>query len=600
MTGRQELASVLAELLFEEPGVGRCLVAPDGTVLRANAEWLRSAGFALDDVLGANIVDLFPGTRDRAVAMHAQARAGHRVEVPRHARAVNGRETWWEGTIEPVPMEGGRGLLITARQVDPANRIGFDITDRKRMIEESERYSDLLRLSQEAILVWNFESGIELWSRGAEALYGFTAEEARGRVSHELLRTALPSSRPEFEELLRDQRQWEGEIVHTTRDAHQVAVWARLQVIRGGDGVDRVFESNRDITERKAATARQAYLASFPEKNPIPIMEADEQGRVRYANPAALRLFPDLHEKGGEHPWLSGWVEVVRELRDGKASGSSRTVAVGDRSFLQQFAYLANDRVVRAYGIDVTEQNRAEETLREANEKLREADRLKDEFLSAASHELRTPITTLSLQTQGLLRTLSRGGLDEARVRSKLTSMEGQLARLNRLVDTLLDVSRMLRGRLHLEREPCDLGHLASEAVERFEEAAERGGTSFRLRTSPATGVWDRLRLEQVLTNLLDNVVKYAPGSAVHVTVESEDGEAVLRVRDHGPGISPESQTRIFQQYERAVDTNVFGGLGLGLWITRQIAEAHGGSISVESELGRGATFTVRLPTETE
>src|SRR5919201_5524084 len=110
-------ASALTDLLFEEPGVGRCLVAPDGSVLRANAEWLRSTGFKLDDVLGADIIDLFPETRDMALALHARVRKGHRVKVPRHAQIVNGRETWWEGSIEPVPMEGGTGLLITAREL---------------------------------------------------------------------------------------------------------------------------------------------------------------------------------------------------------------------------------------------------------------------------------------------------------------------------------------------------------------------------------------------------------------------------------------------------------------------------------------------------
>ncbi|OFX25737.1 MAG: hypothetical protein A2V77_05475 [Anaeromyxobacter sp. RBG_16_69_14] len=114
---RTSFSLSLTDLLFEEPGVGRCLVAPDGSILRANAEWLHSTGLSLDDVLGADIIDLFPETRDTALAMHTRARAGHRVEVPRHAQVLNGRETWWEGSIAPVPMESGTGLLITAREL---------------------------------------------------------------------------------------------------------------------------------------------------------------------------------------------------------------------------------------------------------------------------------------------------------------------------------------------------------------------------------------------------------------------------------------------------------------------------------------------------
>ena len=113
----------LTDLLFEEAGVGLCLVAPDGTVVRANAEWLRSTGFAAEQVVGEDIIELFPETRDMAAAMHARARAGRRVEVPRHAQTVNGRETWWEGRIAPVTMDGGTGLLITAREVSPRSVI---------------------------------------------------------------------------------------------------------------------------------------------------------------------------------------------------------------------------------------------------------------------------------------------------------------------------------------------------------------------------------------------------------------------------------------------------------------------------------------------
>ena len=122
-------ATSLLDILFEEPDVGRCLVAPDDSVLRANREWLRSTGFLMEEVLGANVLDLFPETRDMAAALYARARAGHRVDVPRHAQHIGGRETCWEGHIDPVGMEGGTGLLITAREVS-AGECGASIPKR--------------------------------------------------------------------------------------------------------------------------------------------------------------------------------------------------------------------------------------------------------------------------------------------------------------------------------------------------------------------------------------------------------------------------------------------------------------------------------------
>jgi PAS domain S-box-containing protein len=115
-------SATLTDLLLDKAGVGLCLVAPDGTVRRANNEWLRSTGFTAEQVIGEDIVELFPATRDMALVLHARARGGHRVEVPRHAQVVNGRETWWEGSVDPVPMDGGTGLLLTVREVTPAEQ----------------------------------------------------------------------------------------------------------------------------------------------------------------------------------------------------------------------------------------------------------------------------------------------------------------------------------------------------------------------------------------------------------------------------------------------------------------------------------------------
>jgi signal transduction histidine kinase len=142
-----------------------------------------------------------------------------------------------------------------------------------------------------------------------------------------------------------------------------------------------------------------------------------------------------------------------------------------------------------------------------------------------------------------------------------------------------------------------DLAELACEVVARFGEQLVRAGSQVKLTApAPVAGSWDRLRLEQVLTNLLSNAVKHAPGALTEVSVNATDAEAVLLVRDHGPGIPPADKDRIFERFTQGNLGNSVGGFGLGLWITRHIVEALGGSIDLESELGRGASFKVRLP----
>jgi signal transduction histidine kinase len=169
-----------------------------------------------------------------------------------------------------------------------------------------------------------------------------------------------------------------------------------------------------------------------------------------------------------------------------------------------------------------------------------------------------------------------------------------------RLVDDLLDVTRMTLKRLRLSPEPMDLGQSVAEVVERHRAEIAQAGCEVRLEApAPVTGSWDRMRVEQVITNLLTNALKYAPGSAVELRIEADEGHARVVVRDHGPGIDPDDQARVLRPFERAgVDPSV-GGLGLGLFIVREIAEAHGGVLRLQSTPGEGATFVVELPRTT-
>jgi len=230
-----------------------------------------------------------------------------------------------------------------------------------------------------------------------------------------------------------------------------------------------------------------------------------------------------------------------------------------------------------------------------------EAIRARDSFLSVASHELNTPLTSLTLNVQALRRQLEPGhdpvvpGADSTI--TKVVAVQRQLARMSSLVRELLDVSRITAGRLRLEREDMDLAALTRELVPRFAEELARAGCALRLEAAePATGHWDRLRMEQVLQNLLSNAIKYGRGRPIDVRVSSDETRVWLSVTDEGVGIAPEAQHRLFQRFERLASERHYGGLGLGLWIVKQIVDAMDGRILVRSAPGRGSTFTVELP----
>jgi signal transduction histidine kinase len=237
--------------------------------------------------------------------------------------------------------------------------------------------------------------------------------------------------------------------------------------------------------------------------------------------------------------------------------------------------------------LDVTERQRAEEALR-----------ARDDFLSVASHELRTPLTNVQLNVEGLRRRIRRReGLATPDLTARIDSAYGSTQRLANLIDRLLDVSRLRAGRFELDVEPIDLAAVAAGVVEQSQEALAEARCTLTLQApAPVTGEWDRVRLEQVVTNLLSNAMKYGAGAPIEVTVSGDASRAELSVRDHGIGIAPEHQRRVFDQFERAVSKRDFSGLGLGLWICGQIVALHAGTISLESAAGAGATFTVRLP----
>ncbi len=369
-----------------------------------------------------------------------------------------------------------------------------------------------------------------------------------------------------------------------------------------------------DIEDQKRVQAIQAEFKSTLDAEPDAVMFFEPTGgHILYANQGAITLLGYSRDELLrmtpadfiiEHDGV-GFGELLAALLEGPQPhvliettfrGRDRSAEPIDVSV--QLIRIGTDRIV-LIARDITERK---DTQREKEILYREAVdavRKRDEFLSVASHELKTPLSALQLQIQTLQtpRRLPRAVLSMEQIQPKLEMAQRQIARLTRLVSELMDVSRITAGRFRLEPEATDLAAIVRDVVSRLDEEATRSHSSVDVNAaSPVVGMWDRSRLEQVVTNLLSNAFKFGDGKPIEVRVEERGPIGRLVVADHGIGIGLEDLERIFQRYEQAISSRSFGGLGLGLYIARQIVEAHRGTIWVESQPGNGATFTIDLP----
>jgi len=458
---------------------------------------------------------------------------------------------------------------------------------------------------------------IQTWNVGAQAIIGYTPDDALGRhFSIFYPREDVEAGKLERElEIARRDGQYEEEGWRIRKDGTRYWASVLITALRddGGEivGYAKVV---RDLTDRKFIEERarqdeERFKLLVEGVKDYAIFMLDPQGNVASWNEGAERIKGYRAEEIiGRHFSVfypeddirAGKTEMELEVaaRDGRFEDEGwRVRKDGSRFWANVIITALRDRDGRLVGFgkvtrDLTERRRHEEE-RVGLAQAQEAVRLRDEFLSMASHELKTPLTVLQLQLDAL----------RERVRQVDASLADRIDRTNRasdrlaqLVDSLLDVSRIATGKFELHREPLDLGNVTAEVVERMAEAAQAASCRIEADVAPRIlGTWDRIRVEQVITNLLGNAIKYAAGSAIEVRVFSDDGTAVLEVRDRGPGL-PAEAAQLFGRFERAVSMRNYGGLGLGLYIVQQIAEAHGGSVSAANAPEGGARFLVRLP----
>jgi len=277
--------------------------------------------------------------------------------------------------------------------------------------------------------------------------------------------------------------------------------------------------------------------------------------------------------------------ETIRQTKDGRRLSISLTVSpVRNASGV----VIGASKIAR----DITMQKQVEHDREIAHHQLAEAVAARDEFIAIAAHELRSPLAVLALLWEMAAERPRNGALDAKLIEKS----RKQLQRLTSLVDRLLDVARVRSGTFDVDREEFELRGMVQEVANRF--AFEDSGLSLDQHIDPGLKVrWDRLRIDEALTNLISNAIKFGAGKPIMLRAVLDAGQALISVQDHGVGIAPEDLDRIFDRFERADLTGINQkGLGIGLWLTKRIVEAHGGTIQVDSAPGHGSTFILRLP----
>jgi PAS domain S-box-containing protein len=559
--------------------------------------------------------EIHPADRDRvrtAIRDAVEQRRDHEIEY-RIVRS-DGAVRWVEG----------RGQLFLGEDGQPDRLIGVcsDITARKHAEQTLAHQAQLLQTIDDAIYEMDPDLRITSWNSAAERVYGYSAAEAIGAHSGDLLQSKLsPEQRAAFVT-----RVAQGEILRLEPELRRkdgAVVWVDMTAIakRSTDGMLAGFVAvGRDITQRKQADERFRLAVDAA---PAAMILVDRLGTIVMVNTitervlgytrdeivgqSIERLLParfQEHHAGYRAAFAadphSRPMGMGRDLYALHKDGSEVPVEIGLSPI-----DTAEGRFVLAAVTDITSRKQVEEERQQllqreqaAHAEADAANRAKDQFLAMISHELRTPLNAIV----GWSDMLRRGTLPESRRARAVEAIYDSAKRQGQLIEELLDVGRIMSGKLRLERTAVDLQDIVRGAVDvvQVSRQAKRIDVTVDIDASLGPLYADATRLQQVVWNLVSNAIKFTPeGGAVHVRAHHRNSEVELVVTDTGQGIPAPFLAAIFEAFQQAdgSSTRRHGGLGLGLAIAKHLVEAHGGTISAESPGdGQGATFTVRLP----
>jgi PAS domain S-box-containing protein len=545
----------------------------------------------------------------------------HRVVVglanPTVLIQKGGREFPINDSAAPIRDELGNvsGCVLIFREILAQRQMEREKADQ---LVAARFLAAIVESSDDAIVSKSLEGIIQSWNTAAERMFGYSAEQAIGRH----ISLIIPPERIQEEDriiasLKAGQRVEHFETVRVRADGRPIAVSLTISPIKDPTGaVVGASKIVRDITERKRAEEERETFVRLIENSPDFIGMYDLKGIPFFINRAGLDLvglddleaarrvpvasffFPEDQDR-----IIHEFLPSVLKNGQGEIEVRFRNFKTGEARWMAYKVLTLPDADGRPIGFattsqDVTERKRLNDDLHRLAADLSDADRRKNEFLALLAHELRNPLAPIS----NTVRALCRGAVDKETVRSASELLERQVGQVSRLVDDLLDMSRISRGKIELRQDRIELAPIIEQAVETARPQFRKLSHELTV-TLPPHPVYlnaDRARLTQVVANLLNNAAKFTDaGGHVWLTVEQDGNQATIRVRDTGIGIAADQLPHVFDMFAQA-DTSLErsrDGLGIGLTLVKTLVDLHGGTVEARSAgLGRGSEFLVRLP----
>ncbi len=612
-----------------------------GFIVMANEQAASCFGYQHEELVQQPLETLLPA---RLRALHRQHRQ-HYAASPRMrpmgqglqlvGLRKDGSEFPVDISLRPVLLDGALHVIGAIRDVTEQRRVQ---QEHARRLEQIRLQAEVIHLAPDAIIICDPDRRVLFWNQGAEDLYGWSSQQALGHLLHTLLHTHFPVSRAALEEYLDHNGHWEGELTHTCRDGRLVLVESRQALFRDEQGQPvAIVAINRDITQRRAAeqaeqqahTNAEARLAFLQQ-----VLDALPSSMYLVYGPEARLL---LINRTASSVWGAQWPldqpmqaflqrhQITLFDPQGRPLppehyATLRAVQQGETVLQHQESIRRSDGsrlpvLVNAVVLSVQppwrqlsdpvqgEQERVVLVMHQDVTALKEAEALKDEFVGIAAHELRTPLAALKGFADMLLLQTQRGHGPQLAdwQQEALQEIEQATARLVTLTEDLLDVTRLQAGRLQLHRTPTDIRGLVQRVAGQMQQTTARHQVVVDAPKDPVVVDIDLERMEQVLTNLIGNAIKYSPqGGSVLIRLEADSQARIARlsIQDQGIGIPRHQQAQIFGRFIRAENASAWGigGTGLGLYLCRELVERHNGRLWFESEEGQGSTFSFTLP----